>query len=392
MDAQPKSNAEFDPRMAFYTGPGTLGGRYLRSFWQPIYAGKLVKPGRARPVRVLGEEFTLYRGEEGQPHLVDHRCAHRGTQLSAGTVEGDAIRCFYHGWKYGADGQCLEQPGEAKPFCDKIRIRSFPVKEYLGVVFAYFGEGEPPPFPRYERFERWDGTPNLSLMAEIAPYNFFQRIENSHDFVHLPFVHKQAFPPVKPTLDTIIPRVTTKECSWGMETHRVDPNGFDLVAYFGMPNINYISIGKGAGKEWEGGGELLFIRVPVDDHSHMQFMWNWTDGDHSELPQGDQLDLVNKTRNEIALSILNGDTTMDAVIAAGTPGLFDIEDDVAQLGQGVLWNREGEHLGSSDVSLALMRRLWTRDLRALSEGRPRHDWHRTSDMIPKVAALPRDVR
>ena len=177
-----------------------------------------------------------------------------------------------------------------------------------------------------------------------------------------------------------------------METHRVDPNGFDLVAYFGMPNINYISIGKGAGKEWEGGGELLFIRVPVDDHSHMQFMWNWTDGDHSELPQGDQLDLVNKTRNEIALSILNGDTTMDAVIAAGTPGLFDIEDDVAQLGQGVLWNREGEHLGSSDVALALMRRLWARDLRALSDGLPRHDWFRTSDMVPRVAALPKDVR
>jgi 5,5'-dehydrodivanillate O-demethylase len=392
MDAQLKSSADFDPRQAFYTGPGTLAGRYMRSFWQPIYASKLVKTGRARPIKVLGEEFTLYRGEQGQPHLVDHRCAHRGTQLSAGTVEGDTIRCFYHGWKYAADGQCVEQPGEQKPFCEKIRIRSFPVRDYLGVVFAYLGEGEPPAFPTYANFEKWEGTPNLSLMAEIAPYNFFQRIENSHDFVHLPFVHKQAFPRVKPTLDTIIPRMVTKECAWGMESHRIDPNGFDLLAYFGMPNINYISIGGGAGREWASGAELLFMRVPLDDHSHLQFMWQWTDGAHSELPQGDQLDLVNKARNDTSLAVLNGDTTMDEVIAAGTPGLFDIEDDVAQLGQGVLWNREGEHLGASDVTVTLMRRLWTRDLRALSEGRRRTDWHRTADMVPKVCALPMNAR
>ena len=48
----------------------------------------------------MGEQFTLYRGDDGKPHVVDFRCAHRQTQLSVGWVEDDCIRCRFHGWKY----------------------------------------------------------------------------------------------------------------------------------------------------------------------------------------------------------------------------------------------------------------------------------------------------
>jgi len=105
------------------TGPGTLAGRYLRMFWQPVYLAEDLKPGRAVPIRIMSEDFTLYRGEN-DPHLLAFRCAHRGTQLSTGWVEGDNLRCFYHGWMYGPDGQCVEQPAEPEPFCQRIKIRS----------------------------------------------------------------------------------------------------------------------------------------------------------------------------------------------------------------------------------------------------------------------------
>src|SRR6266516_7652178 len=131
-----------------HTGPGTLAGRYLRMFWQPVHLAEDLKPGRAVPIRIMSEEFTLYRGENG-PHLLAFRCAHRGTQLSTGWVEGDEIRCFYHGWKYDGSGQCVEQPAEPEPFCQRIKIKSYPLQEYLGLIFAYLGEGEPPPLPRY---------------------------------------------------------------------------------------------------------------------------------------------------------------------------------------------------------------------------------------------------
>lgn len=76
-----------------HTGPGTLAGRYMRLFWQPVFLSRKLEPGRAVPIRIMSEDFTLYRGENGEPHCVDLRCAHRATVLNAGWVEGDCIRC-----------------------------------------------------------------------------------------------------------------------------------------------------------------------------------------------------------------------------------------------------------------------------------------------------------
>ena len=154
----------------------------MRHFWQPVHRSKDLHLAHTQPIRILGADFTLYRGEEGTPHVVAFRCAHRGTQLSAGWVEGDCLRCVYHGWKYDGSGWCLEQPAEEKPFTQKIRIRSCPTKEYLGLIFAYFGEGEPPPLPRYPHFEIEGILDTLPTL--LWPCNFFQRLENAGDAAH----------------------------------------------------------------------------------------------------------------------------------------------------------------------------------------------------------------
>src|SRR5437867_2499090 len=104
------------------------------------------------------------------PPLPAFRCAHRGTRLSTGWVEGDDLRCFYHGWKYGPDGQCIEQPAEPEPFCSRIKIRGYPVQECLGLIFAYLGEGQPPELPRFPDFEK-PGT--LRISYYVRDCNFF---------------------------------------------------------------------------------------------------------------------------------------------------------------------------------------------------------------------------
>ena len=119
-----------------HTAPGTLAGRYMRLFWQPVYHSDDISPGDAKPIRIMSQDLTLFRGESGTPHLVDFRCAHRGTQLSTGWVEEDSIRCFYHGWKYDGMGQCVEQPAEERPFCEKVRIGGYPCRDYLGFQVA----------------------------------------------------------------------------------------------------------------------------------------------------------------------------------------------------------------------------------------------------------------
>ena len=120
------------PRDFVHTGPGTLAGRYLRMFWQPVYYAVDLPAGRAVPIRIMSEDFTLYRGEGGTPHVVAFRCAHRGTQLSTGWVEGDCIRCFYHGWKYDGAGQCVEQPAEDAGFASKVKIKGYQRRNIWG--------------------------------------------------------------------------------------------------------------------------------------------------------------------------------------------------------------------------------------------------------------------
>src|SRR6185436_6367596 len=107
-----------------HAGPGTLAGRFLRSFWQPVRCSYELGAGKALPVRIMNENLTLYRGQSGKAYMVADRCAHRGTQLSVGWIEDECIRCFYHGWKYDGTGQCVEQPAEDEAFAKKIKIRS----------------------------------------------------------------------------------------------------------------------------------------------------------------------------------------------------------------------------------------------------------------------------
>src|SRR5436309_2897761 len=135
------------------TGPGTLAGRFLRQTWQPVYRSEDLAPGVAKPIRIMSQDYTLYRGQSGAPYLLDARCAHRGTLLSTGWVEDDCIRCFYHGWRYDGAGQCVEQPAENESFASKVKIQSYPTQEYLGLVFAYLSDGEAPPFQRYPKLE-----------------------------------------------------------------------------------------------------------------------------------------------------------------------------------------------------------------------------------------------
>src|SRR5215210_2451076 len=172
------------------TGPGTLAGRYLRRFWQPVAIGRDLPPGRAIPVRLLGEDFTLYRGEAGTPHAVANRCAHRGTQLSTGWVEGDCLRCFYHGWKYDGSGQCVEMPAEDPSFPPKVRIASYLTEEYLGLLFVYLGEGAPPSLPRFPELE--DESQGVrEVYTYTWPCNYFQALEN--DPFHGDWVHRESY-------------------------------------------------------------------------------------------------------------------------------------------------------------------------------------------------------
>src|SRR3954469_18166901 len=205
-----------------HTRPGTLAGRYLRRYWQPVYLSEKLAKGAVVPIRILSEDIALYRGESGAAHAIANECAHRLTRLSTGWVEGDTIRCRYHGWRYDESGQCVEQPAEPKPFCARVRkLASYATHEAHGFVFAYLGEGEAPPFrplPGLEDGAREGWT--VSPSVEMIPCNYFQSAENIIVHRHVNFSPRGHL--VNTTSRPYVPsKVSARETPFGL-THFLD--------------------------------------------------------------------------------------------------------------------------------------------------------------------------
>jgi 5,5'-dehydrodivanillate O-demethylase len=362
----------------FHIGPGTLAGRYLRRWWHPVAVAKDVPPGRAKPVRSFGEDLTVYRGEDGTPHLVAFRCAHRGTQLSTGWVEGDNIRCFYHGWVYGPDGQCVEQPAEPEPFCSRIKIKSYPVQEYVGLIFAYLGEGEAPELPRYPEFE---GEGILQAGVYTWPCSYFNSLENGVDHVHGAFVHGE----IRKEVGWFgIPQVTAEEVDWGIMHVGTRPDGGQRVVCHQWPNINQRKSGPPRGFPGTPWSEAIAWRVPVDDTHISSFGVNLIHLTGADAAQY----LASSSANEgipspravdVAAAVLRGEERVQDVTGRIAT---NVQDYTAQVGQGAIPDRTIEHLGRSDVGVILLRRIWERELRALADGRPLKEWTQRQGVAP----------
>lgn len=349
-------------------GPGMPAGIYLRHFWHPVYRVQDLQPGWAKRIQIMGEHFTLYRGEGGTAHMVEDRCPHRKTQLSVGEIEGDSIRCFYHGWKFAGDGRCEEQPAELDFFKEKVCIRSYPVREYLGLIFAYMGEGAPPEFQEFPEAEYDNGYPLRVAMTEV-PCNFFQRIENSLDEAHVHFVHKLSAS-VTEEFAVMPEAYEAEETEYGIlrKTTRNRGGNRDVrQKYFMMPNIGLTR--PPPATELDDWVAQLSWRVPVTDEQTLSFVLS------RRKPRDPSID--NKplqTAEEIVEAILDGRMRMKDVDPYH-PRLFNIQDNTALTGQGSLHeDRDSERLGRSDAAVLMLRKIFQREIRAAAEGRPITRW------------------
>ncbi|MDP4595248.1 MAG: Rieske 2Fe-2S domain-containing protein, partial [Beijerinckiaceae bacterium] len=112
------------------TGKGTPAGDLLRLYWQPAALGEELAGNRpVVPVTVMGERLVLFRDDKGALGLIGRHCPHRGADLCFGRLENNGLRCPFHGWLFGSNGQCLEQPAEPEGsrLFERIKTSSYPV-------------------------------------------------------------------------------------------------------------------------------------------------------------------------------------------------------------------------------------------------------------------------
>lgn len=361
------------------TGPGTLAGRYMRMFWQPVHRLEDLQPGKAKPITVMGERFTLYRGESGKAYVVGFNCAHRGTQLSIGWVEGEAVRCRYHGWAYNGEGQCVEQPGELQQqFCAQVRLRHCPVRIYHGLVFAYLGEGKPPEFPTYPELE---GGGAVEAIYYPRRCNFFNGIDNLFDESHVAFTHREAFRAIPE-----IPAITYERLPGAAILHSARPGKGVRTRQFLMPNVLRLRVPNEEDPTWS---DYINWRVPVDDASHDTFGIRHTPVTGAARVRFIALRTARRAMppppvEELADRILRGEITLEEAKASMTSHdphyeVF-LEDHVTQIGQGVIADRSAECLGIADVGVKLIRQLWFEELERVLRNEPPHRWATPPDV------------
>ncbi len=181
-------------------GPGTDCGALMRHYWQPAALLDEFEPrldprmaGRpVRAVRLLGQDLVLFRGADGGFGLLDRHCPHRGADLAFGRHEPEGLRCPFHGWKFAADGSCLETPAEpaGSTLCQRVRARSYPVREQSGVLFAWLGpEGSTPPeLPRFDCFTA--PASHSFAFKGLWHCNWLQAFEVGIDPAHPSFLHR----------------------------------------------------------------------------------------------------------------------------------------------------------------------------------------------------------
>lgn len=355
------------------TGADTPMGKLLRRFWHPVAVSRDVVAGKAKAVRLLGEDLTLYRGASGTPHLVAGRCAHRLTMLHTGWVEGEEIRCMYHGWKFNSGGQCVDRPAERQCREANIRIAAYPVHEYCGVIFAYMGEGDAPEFdlPRKECFER-DGM-LLFQRKEIWPCNWLQAVENSLDAVHVSFAHQMgkvgAF---GEAITDVVPEISYKETEAGVCQTAVRDDSKVRVSDWTFPYCNHVLIPSTTQDDpWI---EISQWMVPVDDGHVMRLALLALP---STSPETDQRlttyfrDCQDYNAADYHDELFAGQYPSDPLIR-----LTSAQDYVVLVGQGTVADRMHERLGASDMGIAMLRRILRRELDAVASGEAGKAWQR----------------
>ncbi|MBM4197039.1 MAG: Rieske 2Fe-2S domain-containing protein [Gammaproteobacteria bacterium] len=147
-----------------------------------------------RRLRMLGQDFVLYRESGGQVRCHANVCVHRGGSLAGGRLEHDRIACPYHGWQYDGAGICRKIPALGptgqRRIPGRARIDTYPVEERYGLVHVFLGdlpESERPPIMAIPEF----GQPGWHASCEdhSSEGDFRRNIENGLDPAHNEYVH-----------------------------------------------------------------------------------------------------------------------------------------------------------------------------------------------------------
>ena len=340
-------------------------------------------------VRLLGEDLVAFRDTNGEVGLVDAYCPHRRAPMFLARNEKCGIRCVYHGWKFDTRGKCLEMPTEPidSAYKDKIRIKSYPVGEGAGMIWAYMGpSAEAPPPPDME-LTRVPAT-HCFVSRTVQDCNYLQALEGGLDSAHA----------------TILHNITIGDLSWLDDYERTTPKLDVQLTDYGF---QYSGIRNANGRHWvrvyqyimpatQIRGRVAPVRgektppkiplisghywVPIDDVTVSVINFSYS-ADPS-IPLTREFALASEAdygrgENDLMPDLRlkkagHNDYQIDRHLQrtqsfTGIGGI-NTQDVAVQEGMGPILDRSQEHLGSTDRAIVMMRRLLLEATRIVEAG------------------------
>jgi len=384
-----------DNELLVRTGAGTAMGEYFRRYWQPVALSREIAEPDSPPIRlkVMGEELIAFRDTQGRVGVIEPYCAHRGANLFFGRNEDCGIRCVYHGWKYDVNGRCVDMPNVAKDaaYQGKVRIKSYPAREFGELVWAYMGPPEhmPEDLPQLE-FAVLPAS-HRYVTKRLQQCNWAHSMEGALDTAHFSFLHmpsprmkSDANPDAAADVNRLrwlrndpMPRFSVAEHDVGFVIGgaRTADAGelYWRVTQFMLPSHS-VTPSAMPGETYYG-----YTWVPVDDVSCWIYVYAWNPDqpippeERARYDKGGYGQMAELGPGYVPLRNRSNDYLIDREdqrerTFTGVRGIAE-QDAMAQDSQGLIVDRTREHLTPMDVGIVRFRRMILGGAKALAEGR-----------------------
>ncbi|MFM0313790.1 Rieske 2Fe-2S domain-containing protein [Paraburkholderia nemoris] len=369
-----------DNELMCRVGAGTAMGDAMRRFWLPVIQSSDMPEANGDPqtIELLGERFVVWRDQQGQPGLFAEGCLHRGASMQLARADGDGLRCIYHGWKFAVDGTVLETPNVEDPkFKQRIKGRTYPVREVGGIVWGYLGpKDEEPPFPHWVFMDQPD-VHRINARAVINA-NYVQVMEGLVDSSHLTVLHSSA-----------LARTNDSDLDYAKKTSHMQ---FDAAPKIEADEtdfgFHYVAIREGQGQRIaritsfiapcfiaNANGDVWLAIVPIsDERCFLYHVW-WDAEKHigEEPLRNEQLTFVglddptlrkygmtiDTCDSPTAMSVANGYRQDRAQQRNGHFTGFDgitQEDAACSVSSGAIRDRSQEMLSTADLAISRLQR------------------------------------
>jgi len=368
------------------TGPDTRAGKMLRHYWHPVCLSRDLND-LPYGVRMLGEDLVAFRGLDGIVGLVGMRCPHRCTSLEYGQIREQGLQCSYHGWTFDHRGHCVAMPLEraGSRAMGQISHLWYPVEEWGGVVWCYMGADKhnPPPLPKIDILTRTDGEIILDR-GDFRNYNYLNFLENFADIGHSYVLHM--------LVPGTVPDDMRPYCNFTVNTDWRQLGFHVIETHFGMksvvihgtsdPELKYVNTWSIAlPTHWRFGGITAGLAPDFTaDRRESGGMLRIIDDTHFEIFR---YTLLRSGNFRGSYFPQGSNVKRGVVVDRGTvvkkdydyrkypawEGRPPLEDLVMQEMQGAIPPRETEHLVSTDVGVALLRRIWRKSMDDVAKGK-----------------------